>query len=251
MPVAALQDNYIWLVKHGTDAFIIDPGDARPIIDYLRAESLRLRAIIITHDHADHVAGIPAIRKEFPAITVYGPASEARQYSDHRLAAGDEISLLSETVKLQVIATPGHTKGHIALYGNGFLFCGDALFSCGCGRLFTGDAAYLAETMRQFANLDGSLQVCCGHEYTLANIKFALSVEPDNEQLRSWETEATKLAAQGLPTLPVTLQQEFATNPFLRYRVPAVRQAASTHASRQLNDDEQVLAELRSWKDNF
>ena len=250
-PIAALRDNYIWLASYGKDVLAVDPGEAQPVLDYLRASQLRLRAVIITHKHDDHIAGVPEICAAYPEAVVYGPASEAQQNTHQLLAGGDTIMPLPAAVELHVLPVPGHTSGHIALYGGGALFCGDALFSCGCGRQFEGDAADLMATMQLLASLDGSLKVCCGHEYTLANIRFALHVDPANAALRDWADKAAQLIEQGLPTVPVNLAQELTTNPFLRAGETAVRKAACQHANRQLSDDMQVLSELRRWKDNF
>ena len=222
------------------------------MLAYLDANGLDLAAIIATHHHGDHVGGIPGLMRRFD-VPVYGPAREAIPGRSHALAQGDSIVVPGIGLAFEVIDIPGHTAGHIAFHcaAREILFCGDTLFAAGCGRIFEGTPAQMWESLSRLAALPGATRVHCGHEYTMANLRFATAVEPANADLpvRTAREQAKRDA--GVPTLPSTIAEERATNPFLRAGVAAVAKAASTHAGRALTNVVDVFAELREWKNGF
>ncbi len=235
-PIAALSDNYIWLLKDAAAGAvaICDPGEAGPAIAAVEANVGRLDLVLLTHHHGDHIAGAEALRAKYGAKLV-GATADARRLPklDVSLAEGDKVALGgSEAV---VIDTPGHTRGHIAFHfpTARVLLCGDTLFSLGCGRLLEGTAAEMFDSLRKLAALPGETLVCCGHEYTESNARFAVTVEPHNTALLARTAEAKVQRAAGRPTVPTTMAEELASNPFLR---------AGSVAR---------LAEIRSAKDSF
>ena len=252
--ISAFADNYIWLISNGKQAIVIDPGQAQPVLDVLSARQLSLTAILLTHHHQDHVGGVIELLKVTQA-TVYGPASEKLPFCDVSLKETDTVADAALQLKLAVLDVPGHTSGHIAYFGQlentPILFCGDTLFAAGCGRLFEGTAAQMDASLAKLAALPGETRVFCAHEYTLSNMRWACAVEPDNYELQEWQRNATLQRTQGIPTLPSTIRQELACNPFLRTRVPAVALAASHWAQRELHSPVEVFATLREWKNNF
>jgi hydroxyacylglutathione hydrolase len=250
-PLCAFRDNYIWCLRGERHAAVVDPGDAQPVLDYLRRENLTLAAILNTHHHADHVGGNAELLRQYPQVPVYGPAREAVSTVTHRVSEGDTVTLPEFELEFQVLDIPGHTAGHIAYYGANLLFCGDTLFACGCGRLFEGTAQQMHASLSKLAALPEQTLMYCGHEYTLANIRFAKVVEPENETLLRRETSARAALERGRPTLPSTISLEKQTNPFLRAHEPTVIEAASRHAGRSLSDPVAVFAEVRQWKDGF
>lgn len=234
---------------------VVDPGDAGPVLEALRQERLRLHAILVTHHHPDHTGGVAALR-EATGAQVYGPARERIPEPFQPLAGGDTIELLGQ--RFSVIDVPGHTRGHIAYFhapaGSGdapLLFCGDTLFSGGCGRLFEGSPAQMLASLDALAALPGATRVCCAHEYTLSNLRFARTVEPDNPQLIDYQGQCERLRARGLPTLPATLATEREINPFLRSREPGVMRAVRARAPGVATDEAAVFAALREWKNQF
>lgn len=257
VPVRAFADNYIWVIRDHRHAAVVDPGDASPILDYLRHEKLQLAAILNTHHHRDHVGGNEKLLREFP-VPVYGPATEAIPTVTHPLreCAGREsdegvVYLREFTLSFRVLDIPGHTAGHIAYYGGNMLFCGDTLFACGCGRLFEGTPGQMVASLQKLADLPKDTEVYCGHEYTLNNIRFARTVEPGNQELLEREKAVEALAKQHVPTLPSTIGLEKATNPFLRCGEPEVISSASAKMNKPLNDPVSVFAVLRDWKNRF
>lgn len=232
--VPILSDNYAYVIKSGHTVAIVDPGEAEPVMDYLEAHNLRPDYILNTHHHGDHIAGNAEIKEKYGARLI-GPATETNRITDmdETYAEGDTFDLGGETVK--IIETPGHTSGHICFYfpDSHALFSGDTLFSMGCGRLFEGTAVQMWNSLSKILELPDDTMIYCGHEYTAANTKFCLSIEPDNKDLQARAEEVSSLRAAGKPTLPVSLATEKKTNVFLRAK----------NAAR--------FAELRSLKDNF
>lgn len=224
------------------------------MVQALQHLGVQLQAILVTHHHADHVGGVDALRDATGAV-VYGPAREQIPEPLVRLAQGDAIDALG--LRLQVIDVPGHTAGHIAYYspdmdGAPLLFCGDTLFSGGCGRLFEGTPAQMLHSLDQLAALPGDTRVCCTHEYTLSNLKFARAVEPDNAALLHYSSQCQALRERGEPTLPSRMALERDINPFLRVRLSTVAQAARGYdAQIDQTDAVAVLAALRQWKNEF
>ena len=254
LPLPAFTDNYIWMLHNARQAIVVDPGDATPVLQTLQAQGLQLQAILVTHHHADHVGGVDALRTATGA-QVYGPARERIPEPLVRLAQGDTVNALG--LQFQVIDVPGHTAGHVAYYcpdmdGAPLLFCGDTLFSGGCGRLFEGTPAQMLDSLDRLAALPGNTRVCCTHEYTLSNLKFARAVEPGNAALLHYSSQCEALRAQNQPTLPSQMALERDINPFLRVRQSPVAQAAQGYdAQVSLDDAVAVLAALRQWKNEF
>ena len=250
IPIPAFQDNYIWLMRNQRFAAVVDPGDASPVLAYLRREKLELTAILNTHHHADHVGGNAGLLSEFQ-VPVYGPRRESIPNLSYRLGEGDPVSVPSLELEFDVLDIPGHTAGHIAYYGANLLFCGDTLFACGCGKLFEGTARQMYSSLQKLSSLPDETLVYCGHEYTLANIRFARVADPDNPALLKLEANVRKLREQGLPTLPSEIGLEKATNPFLRCNNPEIARTVSRATGKTLTDPVSVFAAIREWKNNF
>ncbi|MDP2706227.1 MAG: hydroxyacylglutathione hydrolase, partial [Burkholderiales bacterium] len=231
----AFEDNYIWLIrgKSPDRVAIVDPGDAGPVLAALDKQRLTPVAILCTHHHGDHVGGVADILKVYP-LPVYGPARERIGTLTHRLVDGDRVTLPELGLEFEVLDVPGHTAGHIAYFGAGMLFCGDTMFSAGCGRLFEGTAEQMHKSLSRFAALPEATRVYCGHEYTEANLRFALAVEPDNPDSDAYLEQARERRSQDLPTLPSTIGLERRVNPFLRSGQPGVRRAAEKQSGRAL-----------------
>lgn len=247
----AFDDNYIWLI--GDDAgrvAVVDPGDADPVVAALEAGSLTPVAVLCTHRHHDHVDGIEDLLRRYP-MPVYGPAREPIPARTHALQEGDRVRVPGTAIELAVLDTPGHTSGHIAYTAPGLLFCGDTLFSAGCGRLFDGTAAQLHESLERLAALPEDTAVYCAHEYTLDGLRFAAAVEPSNADVLAHRAWAGERRAAGRPTLPSTIGLERRINPFLRCGQPSVQRAVAAHCGHELSGLVNVFAELRRWKDGF
>lgn len=248
--VPAFKDNYIWVMEDGAHAVAVDPGDAEPVRQFLQRTGLELAAVLATHHHADHVGGLVGLADEWRCPT-FGPAHETIAGLDTRLKEGDRFTVPGLNIALETFDIPGHTAGHIALFGAGLLFCGDTLFACGCGRLFEGTPEQMVVSLGKLARLPGETRVYCGHEYTLANIEFAQAVEPGNAALAARLARDRKLREAGKPTLPSTLGEERATNPFLRCREPAVIESANKYLGARISDPVRVFAAIRAWKNSF
>lgn len=279
IPIPAFDDNYLWLLHDGRRALVVDPGDAGPVQRALDAHALQLESILVTHHHADHTGGVDALR-EATRAQVWGPGAERIPQPYTHLKGGDTARALG--LDFQVIDVPGHTAGHIAYYlaptlsasrdalppegahpawggpapdglavnGKPLLFCGDTLFSGGCGRLFEGTPAQMLASLDKLAALPGHTVVCCTHEYTLSNLRFAMAVEPGNAELAAYQKQCIRLREQGQATLPTSIAQELLVNPFLRTRQATIMQAAR-HFDASARDETTVFAAIRQWKNQF
>jgi len=252
LALPAFADNYIWMLHDGREALVVDPGDAAPVASALDELGLKLVAILVTHHHPDHVGGVDELRGRL-AGPVWGPAREKIPQPFVPLAEGDRIEVLG--LHFEVVDVPGHTAGHIAYLQTGvpsapLLFCGDTLFSGGCGRLFEGTPAQMHDSLGKLAALPADTQVCCTHEYTLSNLRFATAVEPGNAALREYIAWCQDMRERERPTLPSTIGRERAINPFLRCSEPEVVASALAQgaATRGATD---VFAALRGWKNHY
>ncbi|MES2152955.1 MAG: hydroxyacylglutathione hydrolase [Pseudomonadota bacterium] len=255
LAVPAFHDNYLWLIHDGAHAAVVDPGDAAPILAVLAAQQLVLTAILLTHHHADHTGGVAQLLAH-GAVPVFGPRREPIAAITVPMAEGDQLTVPGLELSLRVLDVPGHTSGHIAYVrttpGAHWLFCGDTLFAGGCGRLFEGTPAQMADSLGKLAALPEDTQVYCAHEYTLANLRFASAVEPANGALQQRLRDETAKRERGIPTVPSQIGLEKATNPFLRYREPAV--IATLVAAGKLAPGATptaAFAALREWKNQF
>lgn len=250
----AFNDNYIWLFQqhNGSDAVAVDPGDAAPVLAALQRLQLDLTAILVTHQHRDHIGGVNELLRHYPDCVVCGPADI--EVINHPVAEGDQLRVLD--FDFEVLAVPGHTLNHLAYIthssdGTPRLFCGDTLFAGGCGRLFEGSPAQMHSSLAKLSRLPDNTRVYCAHEYTQANLTFAHAVEPDNEALNRRIAEVADRRAAGQATVPSTMLIERQTNPFLRAAEPGVRKSAERQASALPDDEIAVFAAIRRWKDSF
>lgn len=254
-PIPAFVDNYIWLIHDPEQkkGYVVDPGDAAPVEATLQKKGIELSGILITHHHLDHVGGVAQLCKD-RQIPVYGPASETIPNITRSLKEGEQVELPELDLTLQVLDVPGHTAGHIAYYSAGadpILFCGDCLFSGGCGRLFEGTAEQMFASLSKFQTLPSETRVYCTHEYTQANLKFALAVEPENADLLEYNEQVMKAREAGEPTLPTTIALENKINPFLRSDVTTVKNNMEKQTGESLPDPVDVFRATRAWKDHF
>ncbi|HLA34708.1 MAG TPA: hydroxyacylglutathione hydrolase [Rhodocyclaceae bacterium] len=253
----AFNDNYIWLLRNGRHVAAIDPGAAEPVASYLRRHRLHLDAILITHHHIDHTGGVEELLVD-RRVPVYAPGNENIAATSHPLDGGERLELAELGVALDVVAVPGHTRGHLAYYlpagdsnPDGALFCGDTLFTAGCGRLFEGTPQQMQASLARLSVLPAPTLLYCAHEYTENNLRFALAVEPDNLQTQR-RSEAVALArADGRPTVPSRLATELQTNPFLRWDAPSVRAAAAQRLGHEPIDAVETFAAIRAWRNSF
>jgi len=249
-PLPAFSDNYIWLLGGATSgtALIVDPGDAEPVLRAFPPETQPL-AVLLTHHHADHIGGVPALLERWPQLPVHAPDDARIEHASVRIRDGQQIHI--GPWRFEVLAVPGHTRSHLAFYGHGVLFSGDTLFSLGCGRLFEGTPDQMLASLDRLAALPPATRICCGHEYTRSNARFARAVEPDNPDLQRRERAIEHLRNNDRPTLPATLGDELACNPFLRIDVPAVIASIRKREPDAGNGRIQQFAALRRWKDDF
>jgi hydroxyacylglutathione hydrolase len=254
LTIPAFEDNYLWLLHDGNHAIVVDPGDASPIQAKLAELNLKLEAILVTHHHADHVGGVDALR-DATGAQVYGPAFEVIPEPVQRVGAGETVSLLG--IEFEVFEVPGHTSGHIAYFHKGsalhptpLLFCGDTLFSGGCGRLFEGTPAQMLASLTSLAALPDETLVCCAHEYTLSNLKFALAVDGANADLIAYEAECQAKRAANIPTIPSRIGIEKKINPFLRSHTASIT-ASVQQFDAAAKSSTDIFAALRQWKNNF
>ncbi len=246
----AFSDNYIWLLTTGgTHCVVVDPGDAAPVLAALNKHGLELKAILITHHHADHIGGVAQLEEETGAV-VYGPHDHRIPGQTQSFGEGDRLDLPDLDVGFDVLEIPGHTSSHIAFFGHGCLFCGDTLFSVGCGRLFEGTPDEMQDSLDKLAGLPDETHVFCAHEYTLSNCDFALHVEPENEALKHRASQVEAFRSTGRITLPSTIGEEKSVNPFLRTREPGVVAAAQSRDA-AARPGASTLAAIRNWKDSF
>ncbi len=251
-PVPILNDNYVWLIGPPGDRGVlaVDPGEAAPVERTLAESRRQLAGILLTHHHRDHTAGVEELIARTP-VPVWGPRSERIAGVDRPVAEGDVVTVEGTSITLDVIEVPGHTRGHLAYVGGGLALTGDALFAGGCGRLFEGGPEDLARSLARLAALPPSTLVCCAHEYTVANLEFALQAEPSNPALVDRLAWARATRATGRPTLPSTIDEELASNPFLRVSEPEIVASVERRAGRRLTSPVEVLGHLRRWKDEW
>lgn len=268
-PISIFNDNYVWLIEHkdGT-ACVVDPGDAAPVQKALQAKGLTLTSIVITHHHWDHTGGIDQLVAAYPTVAVYGPHSKKIPQITHPQKQNDKISIFSDkSLILTVIEVPGHTSEHIAYVGDTplatqintditaatqtVLFPGDTLFAAGCGRLLGGTAEQLNSSLKTLSTLPENTQIYCTHEYTMANLAFAIAVEPTNILIKERTNIESAKRKAGKPTLPSSIELELKTNPFLRCAEPEVIQTINQHWDASWKTEQELFTGLRLWKDNF
>lgn len=259
--IPALKDNYFWCLHQDNNALLIDPGDATPCIEMLKKNQLTLNAVWITHHHQDHIGGITDLAQQYKR-PVYGPNDDRISGIDHYLKQGDSVSWRSH--QFSVVYCPGHTNSHVVFWNptQRHLFCGDILFSAGCGRVMEGEAADLFHSLQWIASLPQDTKIFCAHEYTEANLRFALHLEPDNQALQQRWDQVKELRAKFQATIPTDLELELATNPFLRTHLPGIRQKLDAMARHNeiaealkkfqlTKEDEYYFAVMRLWKNIY
>ena len=249
-PLPAFEDNYIWALQRGDAVAVVDPGEAAPVLRHLEASGARLCAILVTHRHGDHTGGIAELLARH-RVPVFGPGREGIAEVDHPLRGGERIDVPELDIDFEVIAVPGHTLGHVVYYRRGWLFCGDTLFGAGCGRVFEGTMAEMQASLARLAVLPPDTAVYCAHEYTQSNLRFARAVEPHNAAVSARSEAVARLRAERRPTVPSTLAEELASNPFLRWDAPAVIEAATARRGSKPRDAVEVFAAIREWKNGF
>lgn len=251
-PILAFKDNYIWVLINGetNHCIVVDPGEAKPVLVFLKRLKLTLDAILITHHHWDHTNGIKGILKEC-SVPVFGPAKEKIIGVSDPVEEGVCVEFTDWPISFNVIAIPGHTLGHVAYYGGGLLFCGDTLFSAGCGRLFEGTAEQMLDSLAKLLKLPDETLIYCGHEYTLSNLHFAQTIEPGNPHVKERLEKIRELRQKNLPSLPALLGKERVINPFLRCENPEIVSRLEKHRGRKFDSSAELFAYIRQWKNNF
>jgi hydroxyacylglutathione hydrolase len=251
IPIKAFTDNYIWAICGEDHCVVVDPGDAAPVIEFLNEHQLTLSAVLITHHHPDHTGGIKTLSDTFPDLSVFGPHNPKIRGITDSLQHQERCFINDLSLQFTVMAAPGHTLDHIMYYTEGLLFCGDTLFSAGCGRLFEGTPEQMTGTLNSITALPADTMIYCTHEYTLANIEFALAVEPQNPSLLEYKDWVTHQRNNDKPSLPTSLQTQLHINPFLRLHQSDVKGYAETLTKSTLTQSVEVFAALRSAKDRF
>ena len=251
--IPAFTDNYIWLsVDDRGNALVVDPGDARPVIDYLEHRQFNLTDILITHHHQDHIGGVDELTKAYPNVNVFGPATERFPMVTVPCQALDDIEPISGDHSYRVLEVPGHTTDHIAFYSAPNLFIGDTLFSAGCGRLFEGTPQQMLTSLTKLLTLPGDTKIYCAHEYTQANIEFAINVTPYNKQLLSYKQQVEMLRKAGAATIPTILATEKLINPFLRtHQEDVIEGVRKKFDLKEETSQLEIFSKLRAWKDTY
>ncbi len=247
--IPALRDNYIWIVHDGRHAIVVDPGEAAPALEFIAARGLQPQAILCTHRHADHTGGIAELRGVYN-VPVYGRRHPLNPHITRDLREGDRLTLATPAIAFDILEIPGHLDDHIAFLAPGILFCGDVLFGAGCGRNFEGTLTQLHHSLQRLAALPGDTRVYCAHEYTEANLRFALACEPDNPDVQRRIADTQSLRAAGQPSLPSTIALEKATNPFLRCTQPGIVRTLQRHGLTGTGELA-VFSALREWRNHF
>lgn len=245
-PIPAFEDNYIWVLQLGRNVVVVDPGDAAPVLRMLQEKQLTLSAILITHHHSDHIGGVNGLLAQHP-VPVYAPAYREYAFPHTPVREGDHITLTSIEQTFKVLWLPGHTLDHIAYVNDQFLFCGDVLFGAGCGRLFEGSPEQMLHSLNRIKQLPSATQIFCTHEYTLKNIQFARDLEPSNIRLAQREAHVTSLRRQDYPSLPSTLEEEIATNPFLRCLETEIKQQIKMESATEI----EIFSAIRQLRNHY
>jgi len=251
IPIRALKDNYIWMFYHPQTkrAWVVDPGDAEPVIATCEQLNVVLAGILVTHHHADHTGGIADLLHYAKHIPVYGSKISKNHYINYPIQDKDKIIL--DDYHFEVIAIPGHTLDHVAYYGESSLFCGDTLFSVGCGKVFEGTMQQMLNALTRLSELPDDTKIYCGHEYTLANLYFAATVDPNNLLIQEKLNYVKLMQKNNACTLPSTLLIEKQINPFLRCYVVEIKESVEKHYKKTLANTLEVFTHLREWKNNF
>lgn len=256
--IPVFNDNYIWVLELNHRVWVVDPGKPEEVLSLLQRENYNLEGILVTHHHQDHIGGIEVlVNASTHPVHVIGPEFESIPCRTEVARDGDMFELFPQ-VQVEVLSMTGHTKGHIAYFlpvskanSEPRLFCGDTLFSVGCGRVFEGTPAQMFESLQKIKNLPKETYICCAHEYTLSNIKFAKTIDGSNQDLLKWSVEAANLREQNLPTVPTTIDLEIRVNPFLRCDQKAISDVVNLATHKIASTPVEVFTAIRSWKDGF